>query len=83
MKEIRLEDLEVISATEVPMRRSIVTVDWISLFEGVPVGKAIVIPRTLIPNTTVRGALVRMQKKGRFQNYYVAVRNSHKETETT
>jgi hypothetical protein len=48
--------------------------DWESVFSEIPEGKARQIGMDMAHYTTVRQALVRAQKKGKFKNYYIKTR---------
>jgi hypothetical protein len=50
------------------------TFDWESVFEDIPVGKARQIGEDEAHYTTVRQALDRFQKIGKFKNYYIKTR---------
>lgn len=49
-------------------------VDWESIFGDIPEGKARVIGSDEAHYTTVRQALIRLQKKGWFKNYKIKTR---------
>ena len=48
--------------------------DWEGVFNEIPVGKARLIGEDEAHYTTVRQALNRLQKMGKFKNYYVKTR---------
>ena len=69
----RLKRAQFIDEEEIPssMRQR---VDWESIFGDIPEGKARVIGSDEAHYTTVRQALQRFQKMGKFENYYIKTR---------
>jgi len=73
-KKVRFKDLELIDATEVPERKYQRGIDWEEIFSKIPSGKAAVIQPEQLHSSTVRTALKRFQKRGKFTNLFMTTR---------
>ena len=68
---IDIEKLERITEEEVPYKKR---TKWDDLFESIPMGNAVVIPEEMAHPTSVRQALTRRQKQGRFERLKIISR---------
>ena len=71
-KQIKTEDLRFVDEQEVP--EISVRTQWEEIFGKIPRGKALVLQHEQAAPSTVRTALKRHQKKGKFKNLFLTTR---------
>lgn len=71
-KKLKTEDLRFVDAEDVP--KIVVRTPWEEVFSKIPLGKALVLQHEQASPSTVRTALKRYQKEGKYRNLYMTTR---------
>jgi hypothetical protein len=68
---------EYVSVDEVPPPHQRVSSPWDEIFGSIPLGKALVLKEGEVSSSTVRAALVRKHKQGKFKNIQFSSKGAH------
>ena len=69
-RRLRIEDLQRISEDEIPERTVQTGIQWEEIFKSIQTGEVLVFQPDQVASTTVRTALRRLQKKGKFKKLH-------------
>ena len=74
IKKVDPEDLKFIEENDIPVKTIRTATPWVKIFSSIPKGKALVFHPDEIGSDTVRSALKRLQKKGKFKHLHMTAR---------